>query len=526
MLHCLAPELIQRMAAGEVIDAPVAVVRELVENAIDAGATHLHLQVTPEQIRLADNGQGMALEALTLAARPYTTSKICTAEDLNRIQTLGFRGQALYSLAQLGRLTIASRWAGESQGWQVQYDHQGQVQRQQMVPLAPGTVVTVRDLFADWPQRRAALPSWPQQVRHIQLWIQQAALCHPHITWQVEIAGKRWHLWPGTLPDRLAQVWPPLEPSLVRLAQYQGLTVALALPDQYHRPRPDRVWLAVNGRCVDLPELSTTLIHHFQRLLPRGRFPALFVHLQVPPEQVDWHRHPAKTQVYLQDLEHWQAQLLHLCESCLQTTPPPKADYPKVKKLFQVAETNARYSARPTLKALAQLHCTYILAEHPSGLWLVEQHIAHERVLYEQLQQGWSLVALDSPVILSQLTPEQVNRLREYGLAPEPFGPQQWAVRHMPQVLLERPDEWVAALMTLSRMADREQATVDLACRSALRNGTPLTLAQMQALLDQWQTTRHPRTCPHGRPIYLPLAETQLARLFRRHWVVGKSYGI
>ncbi|MCS6783030.1 MAG: DNA mismatch repair endonuclease MutL [Gloeomargarita sp. SKYBB_i_bin120] len=525
-LYHLPPELVQRMAAGEVIDSPVAVVRELVENALDAGATHLHLRLEPEQIRLADNGQGMTLEMLTLAARPYTTSKIQAAQDFNQIRTLGFRGQALYSLAQLARLAIASRCASAAQGWQVQYDHQGYVQHQQVVPLAPGTVVTVRDLFADWPQRQQALPSWPQQLRHIQLWVQQAALCHPHTTWRIETPSKTWCLWPGALTDRLSQIWPQLLPGLLRWEQDDGIELALALPDQYHRPRPDRIWLAVNGRCVELPELSTAIIQHFQRLLPRGRFPVLFAHLRVPPEEVDWHRHPAKTQIHLQHLEQWQARLLRLCDVCLQATPPVKTDYPRVKKLMQVAETSPRYSARPTVKALAQLHRTYIVAEHATGLWLVEQHIAHERVLYEQLQQGWQLLALDSPVILTQLTPEQVERLTAYGLAPEPFGPQQWAVRQIPQVLAERPEEWTAALVTLSQCIDREQATVDLACRSAIRNGTPLTLPQMQTLLEQWQATRHPRTCPHGRPICLTLAEGQLARFFRRHWVIGKSYGI
>ncbi|MCS7031306.1 MAG: DNA mismatch repair endonuclease MutL [Gloeomargarita sp. SKYG116] len=526
MLHRLAPDLVQRMAAGEVIDSPVAVVRELVENALDAGATYLHLRVEPEQIRLADNGQGMTLAMLMLAASPHTTSKIQTLDDLGRIRTLGFRGQALYSLAQLSRLTIASRCADASQGWQVQYDHQGQVRQQRVVALAPGTVVTVSDLFAGWPQRRDALPSWPQQLRHIQLWIYQMALCHPHVTWQIETPNKTWHLWPGTLEERLNQVWSPLDSASLRWTEQDGIQVAIALPDACHRPRPDRIWLAVNGRCVELPELSTAIIQHFQRILPRGRFPVLFAHLRVPPEEVDWHRHPAKTQLYLRRWEHWQAQLLHLCDVCLQATPPVKTDYPRVKKLMQVAETSPRYATRPAIKALAQIHGTYIVAEHPTGLWLVEQHIAHERVLYEQLQQGWQLLPLDSPVILTQLTPEQVERLTAYGLAPEPFGPQQWAVRQIPQVLTERPDEWAAALVTLSQCTDREQATVDLACRSAIRNGTPLTLPQMQTLLEQWQATRHPRTCPHGRPICLTLAETQLARFFRRHWVIGKSYGI
>jgi DNA mismatch repair protein MutL len=525
-LHRLAPELIERMAAGEVIDSLGAVVRELVENALDAQATHLHLRVEPDGVRLADNGVGMTPEMLTLAATAHTTSKIQHPQDLHHIQTLGFRGQALYSLAQLADLTIASRCPSAPQGWQVRYDAQGQAHPPQPVPLAPGTVVTVQRLFANWPHRQAGLPSWPQQLRQIQLWIQQMALCHPQVTWQVEFPGKTWHFWPGSLRERLTQILPQVADSQWQIGQEEHLTLAFALPDQHHRPRPDRIWLAVNGRCVEWPEVHTAILQHFQRLLPRGRFPLFFAHFHLPPSVVDWHRHPAKTQLYIKNLEHWQAKLLHLCEQSMSIAPPSKTDYPRVQKLMQVAETTARYHARPTLKALAQIHRTYILAEHPAGLWLVEQHIAHERVLYEQLQSQWQGITLDSPVILPPLSPQQVERLTQYGLPPEPFGPQQWAVRQIPQVLRERPAEWADALVELSHCTDREQATVNLACRSAIRNGTDLTLPQMQTLLAQWQATQAPRTCPHGRPICLTLAETQLARFFRRHWVIGKSYGI
>ncbi|MEN9233408.1 MAG: DNA mismatch repair endonuclease MutL [Gloeomargarita sp. DG02_1_bins_92] len=526
-LHRLAPALIARMAAGEVIDSVGAVVRELVENALDAHATHLHLRVEPDAVRLADNGHGMSLETLTLAATAHTTSKIQHPDDFHRIRTLGFRGQALHSVAQLADLTIASRCAGASQAWQVQYDTQGQARQPQIIPLAPGTVVTVKRLFANWPQRQHSLPSWPQQLRHIQLWLQQMALCHPHVTWQVQWAGKTYQLWPGSLTDRFRQNFPHLSEAMLYTGEHEGMRLIVALPDQYHRPRPDRIWLAVNGRCVHLPELTAAISQHFQRLLPRGRFPVLFAHLQIPPEEVDWHRHPAKLQLYLKNLDYWQTQLLQQCDQGLAMAPPSKSDAPRVKKLLQVAETPARYHApRPTLKALAQIHRTYILAEHPAGLYLVEQHIAHERVLYEQLQQAWQVLPLEQPVILPQLTPAQVAQLSQYGLPPEPFGPHQWAVRHIPQVLADRPAEWAAALVELSRLTDREQATVNLACRSALRNGTELTLMQMQTLLEQWQATRAPRTCPHGRPICLTLGETQLARFFRRHWVIGKSYGI
>jgi len=176
------------------------------------------------------------------------------------------------------------------------------------------------------------------------------------------------------------------------------------------------------------------------------------------------------------------------------------------------------------LRAIAQASQMYIVAESDQGIWLVEQHIAHERVLYEQLQQHWQLVDLELPLILTHLHPNQVERLTEVGISIEPFGEAAWAVRNAPAPLVDR-DDLREAIVELSH-GDLQAAQVATACRSAIRNGTPLTIEQMQTLLDRWQQTRQPHTCPHGRPIYLSLSESSLSRFFRRHWVIGKSHGI
>jgi DNA mismatch repair protein MutL len=187
--------------------------------------------------------------------------------------------------------------------------------------------------------------------------------------------------------------------------------------------------------------------------------------------------------------------------------------------------TDPPMEALTALRAIAQLHQMYIVAEHPTGIWLVEQHIAHERVLYEQLRDRWQLIPLDPPLILSQLSPAQVAQLQRIGLDIAPFGDDLWAVRTLPAPLHEREDA-AAALLELSQGGDFESALVATACRTAIRNGTPLSLPAMQTLLNQWQATQSPRTCPHGRPIALQLQETSLSRFFRRHWVIGKSHGI
>ena len=163
--------------------------------------------------------------------------------------------------------------------------------------------------------------------------------------------------------------------------------------------------------------------------------------------------------------------------------------------------------------------------EHPGGMWLVEQHIAHERVLYEQLCDSWQIIPIEPPVILYQLSPSQVLQLQRINLEIEPFGEQLWAIRSVPALLQQR-DDCAEAILELSWGGDLLTAQVAVACRSAIRNGTLLSSQEMQQLLEQWQNTRNPRTCPHGRPICLSLEEPALARFFRRHWVIGKSHGI
>ncbi len=572
----LSLEVVHRIAAGEVIDSLAAAVRELVDNAIDAGATRIVVSVWPQEwrLRVADNGCGIDCNDLKQAAAPHTTSKIRSAADLGKITSLGFRGEALHSLAQLGSLEIYSRPALQTSGWHAVYNPQGKVVQLETTAIAPGTVVAVSDLFQDWSARRQGLPPMAQQVRAVQMAIYQSALCHPQITWQVQQSDRPWfviaagktaqeilpQLLAAARPEDLQAVKlqvPPVHPEIEPGVNSEidpvagSIEVVLGLPDRCHRHRPDWVQVAVNGRCVKVggeetafDPLVQTILNAFRQTLPRHRYPVCFVHLRLAPELIDWNRHPAKAEIYLRHLTFWQAQVGEAVQqglgrlSAVETEPSQR-----IKQLFQVSEAKGFYNLSDSLqpgledspaslaetslmqlRAVAQIHQTYILAEHPAGLWLVEQHIAHERVLYEELCQEWQLVTVP-PITLKQLTPTQVEQLQALEMAVEPFGSDLWAVRSVPKLLAERED-CPQALQELSLAGNVQAALVATACRSAIRNGTALDLAQMQTLLEAWQRTRHPRTCPHGRPIHLALEEAQLARFFRRHWVIGKSHGI
>ena len=589
LIRTLPPETIALIAAGEVIDSLAAVVRELVENALDAGSNRITISLIPELwwLQVADNGKGMSLDDLKVCASPHSTSKIRDRQDLWQINSLGFRGEALHSIAQVADLEILSRprLPADEIGWRVIYQS-GKAVTKEAVAIAPGTIVTVANLFGKIPVRRRGLPTLPQQLKGVQSVIQYLALCHPQVTWQVKQNQKPWfNLSPGSSPQQILpqilkrvnltdlqslklnldtpnmEVCPNIEitdikqeesfPSTkladVNLAKSQ-LELIIGLPDRCHRHRADWVKVAVNGRIVHLPELEQTIIAGMARTLPRDRYPLSFLHLHTTSTQIDWNRHPAKTEIYLHSLTYWQEQVNKAIEQILrlniETLPTVVGDR-RIGKLLKAAEERGKYqlegdSSSKTvsktvkssnepgliqLKAVAQVNKTYIVAEHTSGLWLVEQHIAHERILYEQLQDNWQLISLETPLILNNLTSAQLEQLGRLGIEIEPFGEGLWAARNMPAMLAERKD-CTDALIELSYGGDLQSAQVATACRSAIRNGMPLELPEMQNLLDRWKVTRNPRTCPHGRPIYLSLEESALARFFRRHWVIGKSHGI
>jgi DNA mismatch repair protein MutL len=579
----LNSELIYRIAAGEVIDSVGAVVRELIDNALDAAATRISISLWTDlgKVEVADNGIGLTWADLQQAALPHTTSKISTFEHLNALHTLGFRGEALHSLTQLGKLEICSRTQSSPSGWHVYYDAKGAVAQATEIAMAAGTTVTVTHLFETWPSRQQELTPANQWRSSIQTMIGDYALCHPQVTWQTYHNRLSWfNLAPGqTAKDVGLQLIQKLTPDDLRYAVFPveipdthshslpaisnaTIEMLVGLPDRYHRHRPDWVRVAVNGRRVSVNSqpsaeswgaLEQSILNAFRQVLPRHRHPFCWVHLKVSPDGVDWNRTASKSHIYLHQLEAWKRNIAASIHQLLNLSASADPSGGQMRQLFKSAEAKGRYALAPplnlsaslphavedepsmdkasggialgSLRAIAQLHQTYIVAEHPAGLWLVEQHIAHERVLYEQLCQDWQLTPLSIPLTLRNLTEAQVQNLTHLGLLTDPFGTDLWIVRTAPKRLSERSD-CLQALYELSHCTDLQPALVATACRSAIRNGQTLSLTEMQTLLDQWQQSQNPRTCPHGRPIYLRLDEQSLSKFFRRHWVIGKSHGI
>ena len=550
-IRSLSQDIVYRMAAGEVIDSPASVVRELMENSIDAKATRITVSIWIDQwkIQVTDNGSGISFENLKIIAKPHCTSKILYSDDLSKINTLGFRGEALHSMTQVADLELFSSTQDLlteiRSGWHAVYSNALRDPELQEVAIAPGTTVQVNNLFKTWESRRTSGQTLKQHLKKIQQCIHDIALAHPHLTIQVNQDDREWFVLStaATLTMRLLQVLPTGEKTDFREVKTDRLHLVVGLPDRISRRQSDWMRVAINGRFVDCPELLSTVTHHLRRMLPRDRYPIAIAHLTLPPDNIDWNRHPAKQTLYLQHLDSWQTLLGHGIEEALYLDLNQSST--RATSFIKAAEQRSGYSTSRSINpdstqpntaqspkklphgliAIAQVRNTYILAEHGGGMYLIEQHIAHERVLYEQICLRWQLVPVKETVMLRGLSARQVEQLEKIGIEIEEFGEDLWAVRSVPELLLPRGD-LPDALLELSRECDLQGAQVAIACRTAIRNGTPLDLQAIQCLLDQWQLTTNPHTCPHGRPIYLVLEESSLARFFRRQWVIGKSHGL
>jgi DNA mismatch repair protein MutL len=550
-IHTLPLEVVHLIAAGEVIDSLAAVVRELAENAIDAGAKRIVISIWTDTLsmQVSDNGCGMAIADLAQAATPHTTSKINNAEDLQQIKSLGFRGEALYSLAQLADLSICSRPVLEPVGYQANYDEHGNVQSlPKVTAIATGTIVSVRSLFSRYPNRLQSLPSNSQQVRKVQLQIQLMAIANPHVNWQINLDNREWMtIWAGEnhseiLPQIISAIQSydlvykefALSPSPSPAGEgRKNISITLGLPDRLSRRRPDWVKVILNGRVINFPELEQTILTSLERTLPRNRFPVCIVNLNLPCDRIDWNRHPAKAEAYIQNLAEVQSQLKDIITEALKIPESiSKVTYTSATNdLLRAAERKTSYlipakkenfnQPHNSLKAIAQVLDTYILAEHSGGLWLVEQHVAHERVLFERIELQWQIVAIKQPIVLKELSNDRVERLQSLGLEVEIFGNGLWAVRSLPEILIGHAD-CATILLEMSQQDDPTMARATAACRSAIRNGTKLDLTTIRDLLSQWQQTRNPHTCPHGRPICLAIDESDLAKFFRRNWIISK----
>ena len=577
----LPSHLINQIAAGEVVERPSSVVKELVENSLDAGAQSVQIDIVAggqKLIRVRDDGKGIDKAELGLALSRHATSKISSLDDLEAVASLGFRGEALPSIASVARLVLCSRSRDEDSAWQVEADG-GNVSSPSPAAHPQGTTVEVHDLFYNTPARRRFLRTERTEFGHIEKWVRRLALSRPEIAFTLT-HNQRTVLQLAAAKDeemqrqRVAKICGDAfaEQCVYLEREVEGIALSgwIALPT-FNRSQPDLQFWFVNGRSIMDKTLAHAARHAYRDVLFHGRYPAYVLNLTMDPAGVDANAHPAKHEVRFRDGRRVHGVVSQAIEIALTDTRPgghdvtpipmtrdavfnqgamPLGTAPSRTAIRETLATYRSMATAPTLAdvpeyasevpplgfAVAQLAGVYILAENREGLVVVDMHAAHERITYEKLKKCYDdrdlvrqplLVPETISVAESEanLVEQSGESLEQLGLVVDRSGPTALTVREVPALLR---DADVEALLrdVLSDMSESGQSNrVDdasddflatMACHHSVRANRLLTIDEMNALLREMESTERADQCNHGRPTWTTITMSELDRLFLR----------
>lgn len=579
-IRVLSEKVAAQIAAGEVVERPASVVKELVENSIDAGARNVQVETRSggkQFIRVSDDGCGISSADVEVAFQRHSTSKLSTADDLARITTLGFRGEALASIAAVSRVTLVTRSAGDPVGTLLRLEGLRVAVRQESGRPA-GTAVTVEDLFFNVPARRKFLRTERTERRHIDGWLTRYAMAYPEVRFTLSHDGRDAFQSPGLGADRLRdvlvavygleigaavlEILPDEQPATaIRVSGFVG-------PPSLHRANRGYITLFVNGRWVQDTRLSYAIIQAYRTLLPTGRYPLAVAMVRMPPEEVDVNVHPAKSEVRFRDGDAvFRAVQKAVRRTLLERSPVPivarapaawplssdkrqserrerlaglrpQSESGQLRFEERPAEIGALSSSKdrlPPLRVVGQLGVTYVVAEGPEGMYLIDQHAAHERVMFERMLAERERADVPSQALLEpqpvELSPEAAGLLEEHletlaslGFQTEPFGGTTLLLRALPAIVAEEnprevlEDVAAALLAGDTPLASKVEEAVALSVckRASIKAGQVMARVEMEELIRALEQCASPRTCPHGRPTMIHLSVTQLAREFGR----------
>lgn len=553
----LPPEVADGIAAGEVVDRPAAVVKELIENAIDAGSTRIAVRVEgagQQLVEVADNGEGMAPADLRLAFQRHATSKLRSLDDLGQLSTLGFRGEALASIAAVSRIEAVSRSADGGEGYRVVVE--GGVTVVSRSAASPdGTRVSVGRLFFNTPARLKFLKQPATETAMISRLVGELALANPAIAMQLSIDGRRAleTTGSGDLRATFGEVYDP-ELAAAMLSIEEASVQGLLSPPALHRGTRDHIVILVNHRRIQHRNLAFAIEQAYRGLRDPDRYPLAVLNVTIDPAEVDVNVHPTKREVRFRNEGAIFALLERACYRALRTSPlyevrpavdgtwlelhetavrATTAPHPDPPPAAQGEGMSATASKLPALTYVGQALNGYLVAQAPQALVLIDQHAAHERVLFDRLRQrleerrtGSQLLLIPQVVDLlpAQLAAWEAHHawIRRFGFEAEPFGPRTIRLlavpADLPEVRARTVFELLLADLAGERTPDRRlrETAALIACHSAVRFGDPLSSQAAHQLLSSLAETDEPISCPHGRPTTLILGDEHLRRLFQR----------
>ena len=579
-IQVLSEQLASQIAAGEVIERPSSVVKELIENAIDAGATQIELEIKDagkKLIQVSDNGVGIPADEIALAVSRHATSKLSKAEDLFDIRTLGFRGEALSSIGSVAKLSIISKHRDAEIGAEISVDG-SKSEGVKPKSAADGTVVRVEDLFFNVPARLKFLKTNTTENRQITGLITRYALAYPNIRWQLMQDGRVYLQTSGSgdrkevlqslfgVADAKRMLPIHFEDGEMRI---EGFISELGLTRSNRRD----ITLFVNGRWVQDASLTAAVIRAYNTMLMVGRFPVVVLFIQMSPNMVDVNVHPSKAEVRFKEsdqvfstvqrairrgllayspvpelntavlwgrpVEEISAKKPQQIEAQWQTPESEKEKPQNIEEVVPVLHQNLQAALSsdylPVLRLVGQVAATYLIAEGPDGLYLIDQHAAHERVLFEQMMAQARSGIVPSQALLEaqiiELTPEKAGLLEEQldvlkglGFEIENFGPNTFSLRAIPAILAGGdPAEAIYAVVNSFEedetplMAEIQDLVAARVCkRMAIKAGQILSPEEQKNLILNLETCQVPRTCPHGRPTMIHLSAMMLERQFGR----------
>ena len=582
MIRKLSENTINRIAAGEVIERPASVVKELVENALDAGSTAIDVALSVggrSMIRVADNGFGMTAEELELAVERHATSKLAE-DDLVNIRTLGFRGEALPSIAAVSRLKILSRPRTGGDAHEIRVEG-GRRHAVRPAAHADGTVIEVTDLFFAVPARLKFLKSERAETAEAADVVRRLAMAHPGVRFTMTSDGRTLvDLREGDLEDRIHAVMG---------REFQGNTVAIdavretvkltglvSLPT-YHRAQANQQYVHVNGRPVRDKVIAGALRGAYADFMMRGRHPAVALFLTVPPDEVDVNVHPAKTEVRFRDQALVRGLIVGAIRQALADaghrasntvgagtinsfrpeagshrpqpqnwTPPPRPGFQETQAAFEAfaPPSGAGVNEAPVEDDLdtplgaprTQLHENYIISQTRDGVVIVDQHAAHERLVYEKMKAQFAASGIArQPLLVPEIVDldaasaerllDAAADLAASGLVIDGFGPASIAVREVPSLiaggniakLIQDVADDLETFEASTGVRERmDHVLSTMACHGSVRSGRRLKPEEMNALLREMEATPHSGQCNHGRPTYVELKLSDIERLFGR----------